>query len=89
VDGLRDSVRPGQTGAVTDVNTPAALAAQVAGLLQDPARYERLRTQAWEWSRTITFEQSYRDFQRVISRAVRADTAGTEADQSEKEYSSL
>ncbi|HEX3082208.1 MAG TPA: glycosyltransferase family 4 protein [Candidatus Saccharimonadia bacterium] len=62
VDGLRDSVRAGTTGLVTSANTPAALAASVQELLGDPARYERMRSAGWEWSKSLNFDQSYKDF---------------------------
>jgi glycosyltransferase involved in cell wall biosynthesis len=69
VDGLRDSVRHGQTGLVVAVNTPAGLSASIVGLLRDPERYSRLRQQAWEWSHTNTFERSYHEFLKVVTEA--------------------
>jgi len=38
-------------------------------LLRDPERYDRLRRQAWEWSRANTFDRSYDDFLKVVSDA--------------------
>ncbi len=67
VDGLRDSVRDGQTGLITPANTPEALGDKIIELLRDPARYQTLRTQAWQWSKTITFDQSYADFTKVLN----------------------
>ena len=69
VDGLRDSVRHGQTGLVTAANTPEALSDSMVRLLRDPERYDRLRRQAWEWSRANTFDRSYDDFLKVVSDA--------------------
>lgn len=60
VSGLRDSVRHDRTGVVTR-QTPAALATGVVDLLSDPAKYERMRQSAWQWSREITFDKSYDD----------------------------
>ncbi len=65
VNGLRDSVRHGLTGIVTH-SSPSSLAHGVARLLRDGNEYERMRRAAWEWSKTITFDQSYQDFKRVI-----------------------
>lgn len=64
VDGLRDSVRP-DTG-VTTAENPAALAAGIVQLLQKPKAYEDLRRRAWEWSKTLTFDQSYEDLKRAV-----------------------
>jgi glycosyltransferase involved in cell wall biosynthesis len=70
VGGLRDSVRQAQTGIVTTLNTPAELAAGAVKLLRDPDQYRRLQTQAWEWSRTITFDRAYHQFRDFIGQAV-------------------
>lgn len=61
VDGLRDSVQHQHTGIITAPD-PAALSRGVAQLLRDRTTYQRLRRAAWEWSKQITFDQSYRDF---------------------------
>lgn len=66
VDGLRDSVRPGETGLIAAENTPAGLAAQIEVLLADPIRYEALRTAGWGWAKTITFDKSYADFKKAL-----------------------
>lgn len=65
VDGLRDSVRQGETGIVTESNS-ASLAGGVIALLDDKARYQRLREAGWQWSQTITFDQSYQDFKQAL-----------------------
>jgi glycosyltransferase involved in cell wall biosynthesis len=67
VDGLRDSVQDGKTGLITTSNTAQALGQSIVTLLQDEATYQRLRQAGWQLSRTITFERSYQDFQRLIS----------------------
>lgn len=66
VDGLRDSVRHGQTGLIAAATTPAALASRVVELLADQPRYQRLRRNAWEWSKSITFDRSYTDFKEAL-----------------------
>ena len=65
VDGLRDSVRHGQTGLVTDVS-PSALATGITNMLQDQTAYKAMRQAAWRWSRAITFAQSYSDFKNAL-----------------------
>jgi glycosyltransferase involved in cell wall biosynthesis len=70
VDGLRDSVRAGQTGLVAEANTPSGLARQITALFDAPERYADLRRQAWEWSREITFDRGYADLIRVLKAVV-------------------
>lgn len=65
IDGLRDSVRHDETGVVTP-ERPEALADGIINLLDNPKRYRRLRQAAWEWSKSITFDQSYKDFTQII-----------------------
>lgn len=67
VDGLRDSVQHDRTGLIAAHNTPAALAEALVHLLTNQDRYRTMRQQAWEWSKTITFEQSCRDLLAVLS----------------------
>jgi glycosyltransferase involved in cell wall biosynthesis len=59
VDGLRDSVRHGQTGLVCARNTPACLAESAVKLLRDADAYAQVREEAWRLSLEITFERSY------------------------------
>jgi glycosyltransferase involved in cell wall biosynthesis len=65
IEGLRDSVRNRKTGLITDA-TPEALAGGIVKLLSDKKLYERLSKAAWEWSKEITFDNSYRDFRKVL-----------------------
>ena len=65
VDGLRDSIRHGETGLLTVPNSHA-LARGVAQLLSDSGLYERLRRSAWQWSKHITFDRSYQDFKEAV-----------------------
>ena len=64
VDGLRDSVRHNHTGLVTPQH-PKALAQAIVQLFGDQDRYESLRRQAWQWSKSITFDQAYKDFRKA------------------------
>lgn len=65
VDGLRDSVRHQETGLVTATN-PTALADGIKILLADTLHYRTLQQAAWDWSKTITFDQGYKDFKQVV-----------------------
>lgn len=66
-DGLRDSIRHGETGLLTEP-TPAAMAAAIVSLLSDPDTYERLRRAGWEWSKTLTFDRATEDFVEAIEK---------------------
>ena len=66
VDGLRDSVRDGETGLITVQNTPQHLADTIVTLLTSQARYAAIRKTAWQWSKTITFDNSYEQFREII-----------------------
>lgn len=61
VHGLRDSIRHQETGLITDP-TPEALASGIVTILADHGEYQHLRANAWQWSKQITFDQSYKDF---------------------------
>lgn len=65
VAGLRDSVRHLRTGVVTAEN-PAGLADGIVTLLKNQQTYQAMRQAAWEWSKTITFDQSYADFKEAV-----------------------
>ena len=64
-DGLRDSVRDGQTGLVT-APTPESMAQGVVHILEDKKIYRRLQKNAWQWSQEITFDKSYSDLKQVM-----------------------
>lgn len=66
VDGLRDSVQHGKTGAVCSDNTPENLATNIVELLSDPSHYQVLQKNAWQWSKSINFETSYQQFSKEI-----------------------
>jgi glycosyltransferase involved in cell wall biosynthesis len=68
VDGLRDSVHDGQTGLVT-TSTPNALASGIVDLLQDSQRYSDMQHNAWGLSKEITFEASYKQFNKIVEAA--------------------
>jgi glycosyltransferase involved in cell wall biosynthesis len=62
VSGLRDSVRHGITGLVTEKNKPVELARKVVDLLSDPNYHHDLSSAAWKWSKSITYDKGYADF---------------------------
>jgi glycosyltransferase involved in cell wall biosynthesis len=64
-DGLRDSVRDGDTGVVTRP-TPRAMADALIDLLRDPDRYARLRENGWRWSQEITFDAAFAGFSAAL-----------------------
>lgn len=66
VDGLRDSVKNGITGLVTPCS-PYDLANGIFRLLTDEGFYEQCRRAAWEWSKELTFENSYNDFCKALN----------------------
>jgi glycosyltransferase involved in cell wall biosynthesis len=68
VDGLRDSVRHGQTGIVAKP-VPAQLAAGIVELLDDPSYYAVVRHNAWEWSKDITFDKGYQQLTTILETA--------------------
>ncbi len=66
VDGLRDSVRDGETGVVCKENNPQGMADGVVDGLADQGKYDTLRQNAWEWSGEMKFEKSYGEFVKAI-----------------------
>lgn len=65
VDGLRDSVRNGETGIVTRPK-PEALADGIVSILHNQKQYTKMQRAGWEWSKHITFEQSLSDLKHVL-----------------------
>lgn len=65
VPGLRDSVKNGETGIVTAPN-PKAMADGITTLLRDSKKYAKLQKAGYEWSKAITFDQSYADFKKAV-----------------------
>lgn len=70
VDGLRDSVRNGVTGLICEKNNPENLSEKIMEILEDKEKYEKLRRNAWKWSKEITFEKSYEDFKKILDELV-------------------
>ena len=57
VPGLRDSVKSGVTGLLTQVS-PGALAEAATGLVRDEELYERLRGEALTWGSSCTWDKT-------------------------------
>lgn len=70
VDGLVDSVRHNETGLLTEQNTPEAMAKTVVRLLKNKDRYQRLRRNAWEWSKEFDFNKTADEFEKIITQYV-------------------
>lgn len=68
VDGLRDSVQHQKTGIVTLKNTPSALARNILGMLKNKVAYDEMSKQAYDWSKSINFNQCYKDFIGAVSK---------------------
>ena len=66
VDGLRDSVHDGKTGIIVEQNNPQRLAAGIVTMLADHKRYGQMRKFGWQWSKSITFEKSYKQFNKLL-----------------------
>ncbi len=67
VDGLRDSIKSGETGLLSPDANYQSMGNQIVSLLSDTNKYELLRKNAWQWSKEFTFENSYRDFLNIIT----------------------
>ncbi|HSX34934.1 MAG TPA: glycosyltransferase family 4 protein [Candidatus Saccharimonadales bacterium] len=65
VDGLRDSVQNLETGLVVPPYA-LALAGGIVQLVRDQALYQKVRSNAWQWSKNLTFDQSYKDFKQLL-----------------------
>ncbi len=68
VDGLRDSVRNGETGVVVNKNTSQGLAEGIIHLLKDSEKYAKIKYNALQWSKEFDFEKSYREFIQVLNK---------------------
>jgi len=55
VGGLIDSTVSGETGVVTDAETPESLANALAEIVKSPEVYSRYRVNAWERSKTFSW----------------------------------
>ncbi len=66
VNGLRDSVRDGQTGILVKKNTPQSLAHASIALLQDQYTLNKLSLNALTFSKEFTWDNTADKFDRII-----------------------
>lgn len=66
VDGLRDSIRDGETGLLADGSDPAAFADRVATLLDDDARRTRYGARAREWAEAHSWDDAVDDLEALL-----------------------
>jgi len=67
VDGLRDAVKNNQTGLICDKNTPENLSDKIVAILKNSEFYKILQKNSWEWSKNINFENSYKQFIKLLN----------------------
>lgn len=68
IDGLRDSVQHGITGVISQENNPKALGGEIVDLLKSEEKYLQIRKRAWQWSREFNFNNTYKDFVKIIEK---------------------
>lgn len=66
VDGLRDSVTNNETGLVTSINSPEALAAEAVILFKNKHKSATMGYKAWQRSHEVTFSKSFQQFKQII-----------------------
>lgn len=66
VTGLRDSIKDGVTGKLVKSGDERALGQNIYELLDDTAKYQKIRTAALADSKQYTFDNSYADFMSAV-----------------------
>ena len=66
VDGLRDSVKNNITGLVCRDNTPDDMAKNIIRAFKDKFLYKRLQRNALNFSKSFTFDRSYKEFKAFL-----------------------
>lgn len=69
VPGLRDSIKNGKTGILTNQN-PHDLAKKINNLLDDEQRYEKMSSNAYVWSNKFTWKDSTKESLSLIKKVV-------------------
>lgn len=64
-DGLRDSVIDQKTGLISR-STPENLALKIEELFKNKNTYRKLQKNGLEWSKKLTFENSYKVFKKIL-----------------------
>ncbi len=75
VGGLVDSTMHGQTGLVSEAETPESLAKTITGLANDPKKYDMMRTEAWQRSFDFRWGQVLRPTCDWLENMARGETA--------------
>lgn len=70
VAGLRDSVRNGYTGILTEKNTPESLANSAIYLLQNQSLLQKLSSNALKYARQFDWDSSAKLFEHIIKNTV-------------------
>lgn len=65
-DGLRDSVKDGETGLLVPSGNHSEMGIAINNLFASGEQYEKMRQEAWRWSKQFTFENSYDDFVKLL-----------------------
>ena len=70
VEGLRDSIRDGETGVLADAADPDAFAASVVSVLEDDEYRTELSANAREWAQAHSWEEATADLESLFYRVV-------------------
>ena len=70
-----DSTVHGQTGLVSEAETPESLAKTITGLANDPKKYDMMRTEAWQRSFDFRWGQVLRPTCDWLENMARGETA--------------
>ena len=70
VNGLRDSIRDGETGITIREKSPQAMAQQAISLLRDPDRLSKYSKNALEYSRQFSWDKTANSFQEVLDNQI-------------------
>jgi len=68
VDGLRDSIKNGETGLLTEQNNPQSLSDTIIQAMNQEDQYSEFVQKGWDDSQTITYERGYEQFKEMIRR---------------------
>jgi len=68
IDGLRDSVRDGETGYICTENTSSIMSDKIVELLGDTSSYKTFQKNAWVWSKQINFNTTYDDIKLILNK---------------------
>jgi len=71
VEGLRDSIRDGQTGYLAENGNVEDLAEKVMRILKDPVKMETLSKNSVEWASGFSWNRTADEFYRIAGDAVR------------------